>query len=439
MSRIRNRRVLLGVASATALLIAAAPALAGAFGIREQSVVGGGQAFAGAASGAAGLGSLFWNPATVTMNPGWQSEVNGTYIDPSARIRTTAPTPTLGLGQSGDIGISALVPATFTSYQINDIVWLGLAGTSPFGLVTKPNPVWAGETYSRSSRVFSLNFNPIVGIKVTDWFSVGAGPVIQYFKTRLTSALAPTRTAPSGILEGDDVGVGATVGATITPFAGTTIGVGYRSSIHQEIDGTFRAVVPAGPGAGTPFVSRARVNLNLPDQVTAGLSQVVTRDLRVNLGFEFTNWSRLKLPVVTAFASGAPLTTVPLGYKDGYYYALGGEYDFNTKLTVRAGVAYETSPIDQSNRGTRLPDTDRVHANVGATYHYSDTLDISAYYSHIFTVGNKQLRIVPGNIVYNGLPFFGDVKADVNLVGLSAKFRLDDPRVAQPAAIIRKY
>lgn len=424
------RFAVLCCASSAALAASLTGAAAGAFGLREQSAAGLGQAFAGAASGEAGLGSMFWNPATVTMRPGWQSESNVTYVDPDVRIRTDAPTPTLGLGQSGEIGLSGTIPASYTAYQLNEHVWLGLAATAPFGLITKPNTVWAGQTYSRSSKVFSANFAPIIGIKVTDWLSIGAGPTIQYFKTRLNSASAASPLAGNVILEGDSVAVGVTAGATITPFAGTVIGVGYRSTLRQEVEGTLRTPLAVLP---------ARVNLNLPDQLTFGVTQTLTPDLKASFGFEWTNWSRLKLPGVVLAANGAPVAAVPLGYKDGYYFSLGAEYQWDPRWAFRAGLAYEISPVDQSNRGTRLPDTDRIHLAVGASYKYSDRLEFAASYAHLFGVGNRTLRIVPGNIVYNALPFFGSVDADVNIFGVSANYRWDDTRVAEAAPIIRKY
>lgn len=426
---------LVAAVSAAALAIGPGAAWAGAFGLREQSVIGLGDAFAGAASGAAGLSSLYWNPATITMYPGWTSEANATYVSPSARIDTQAPTPTLGLGQAGDIGLDGVVPATFTAYQLTESLWLGLASTSPFGLVTKPNDVWAGQTYSRSSRVFSANFAPILGYKVNEYVSIAAGPTVEYFKTRLNSAVAASPLARTAILEGDDVSVGATVGITITPVAGTTIGVGYRSSIHHELEGTLR--VPVGLTGAS--INTAKVSLNLPDQLNLGITQAITTDFRLNFGFEFTNWSRLKTPAVVLDATGKTATTVPLGYKDGYYVSLGGEYQMTPRWTLRAGVAYELSPIDVSNRGTRVPDTDRIHATIGTSYKVTDKLDLSLSYAHIFAVGNNRISIVPGNVVYNQLPLFADVKAEVNLVGVSATYRWDDPRVAQASPMVRKY
>lgn len=427
-----GRSLLFSAASGAALLAGVSGATAGAFGIREQSASGLGQAFAGVAAGSAGLGSMFWNPATITMSPGWTSEYDATFIAPEARIRPLPPTPTIGLGGSRDIGQSALVPASYSAYQINDMLWIGMASTAPFGLITKPNNVWAGQVYSRSSKVYSLNFAPTLGIKVNDWLSIGFGPTIEYFKTTLKSAASPLPTAGSVILKGDDVGAGFTAGATITPFAGTAFGVGYRSSVHHEVTGSLQT-----PAAFFP----AKVSLNLPDQVTVGLSQAVLPNLKLNAGFEWTNWSRLKIPAVVSEATGAILGTVPLGYKDGFMYSFGGEYMLNPQWAIRLGAAYEVSPIDRSNRGTRVPDTDRVWASVGASYKYNEKLQFDAGYSHIFAVGNRQIALQPGNPVFApvGLPFFGVVEPSVNIFSVSGRYRWDDTRVAEAAPIIRKY
>ncbi|MBV9078706.1 MAG: transporter, partial [Methylobacteriaceae bacterium] len=72
-------------------------------------------------------------------------------------------------------------------------------------------------------------------------------------------------------------------------------------------------------------------------------------------------------------------------------------------------------------------------------YKYSEKLEFNVSYAHIFGVGNKRISIIPGNVVYNGLPFFGTVEPDVNIFGLSARYRWDDPKVAEAAPIIRKY
>ena len=432
MSRL-SRSLSLAAVSLAALVAAQGGAHAGAFAIREQSASAQGYSFAGAASGAGNLSSMFWNPAVITMMPGWNTEASLSLIVPRVEIDPTTGTFPLflPLGGSGDIGQDALVPASYNSYQINDMLWVGLSTTSPYGLVTDPRDNWAGQVYSRSSKIFSLNVNPVVGIKINDWISVAAGPSLQYFDIRLKRAAAPTPGAPSVILDGDDIGFGFTAGVTLTPFAGTSIGIGYRSRIDHELEGTVTS-----PAGRIPISS----DLTTPDQLTIGISQVITPALTVHAGFEWTNWSVLETPLVTG-PGGGVVTDLPLNYDDGYFYSLGFDYKFNNQLTLRAGLAYEESPIDTEIRSTRLPDNDRIWASVGASYQWNNKLSFDVAYTHIFSK-ETDIRIVPGHQDFPdvGAPFVADVDSSTDIITVGLRYRWDDPAVAIPAApIVRKY
>jgi long-chain fatty acid transport protein len=442
MSRF-NRSSALAAVSLAALIAAQGEARAGAFAVREQSATAQGYSFAGAASGSGRLSSMFWNPATITMAPGWQSESHVSLILPEVKIDPVTGTSPflLPLGPSGDIGQDAIVPVSYGSYQVNDRLWLGFASSAPFGLVTDPNQVWAGQVYSRSSKIFTLNLNPIVGYKVNEWLSVAAGPSVQYFDTRLKTGTTPFTTAPSAILDGDDWGFGFTAGVTLTPAAGTTIGVGYRSSINHELEGTLNA--PAGalftnsPAAILPI----KASLNTPDQITVGLSQKFGPAFTLHLGFEWTNWSRLKAPAIVS--SGVPITDLPLNYEDGYFYSLGLDYQVNDRLALRAGVAFEQSPIETTTRSTRLPDDDRIWASIGATYQWNEKLSIDVAYTHIFGANDTRVNIVAGHQDFIAapplaLPFVADVDNSADIFSAAIRYRWDDPVRPIPAPIVRK-
>lgn len=480
----------------SALLAAVAAARAGAFGIREQSATAQGESFAGVAAGSGGLSSIFWNPATITMTPGIQSEAHGSIIIPYANIEpdfatrdeiarlgsTIIPVPPTGplagrLGsfgpfgsaptKSGNIGQTSLVPSTYSSYQISDRLWVGLSVNGPFGLVTKADPFWAGQVYGRSSRIFTLNATPTVGVKLTDWLSIGAGVQVQYIDVALsravpapvglsafqTSALlargatlaqinqlnasiagltAVSPLAPSARLTGDDIGVGYTLGATLTPWAGTEIGVGFRSSVHHELEGKL------APALGV--VEPVRAPANLPEIVTVGLSQQIGAQWKLVAGYEWTNWSRIKdIPIVNKL-DGVVETTLNFRYRDGHFYSLGAEYQWSPRFAVRAGVAYEESPITNRTRSVNIPDNDRVWASIGASYKVTEKLSVDASYSHIF-VKNAPVRLVPGNPQFvDPLFFTGGTKPTIDIVSLAIKYRWDNPQVAIPAeAIVRKY
>src|SRR5258705_410589 len=107
------------LASAAVLIpMAAIEANAGAFGLREQSTVGQGDAFAGVAAGGA-LSSMFWNPATMTQTTGFGIEGNGTGILSNVDQHPLAGSTLLprGFGGAGDTGSPALLFSGYSTWQ----------------------------------------------------------------------------------------------------------------------------------------------------------------------------------------------------------------------------------------------------------------------------------------------------------------------------------
>ena len=419
--------------SAGILATSALPAFAGAFGLREQSAEGQGMSFAGVAAGGGGLGSMFWNPATMTDYPGITSSFVLTGISPNGFIRPSPLTPTAIFGRSDTSVIKdGLVPSAYGAYQFNDQLWLGISINAPFGLMSKPGFTWAGQVYGRSARVFSADVSPSAAYKINDWISVAVGLQIEYFKARITQALGILPNAPSAILDADDTGIGYTAGVTLKPTAWTEAGIGFRSTVHESLGGSL--TTPAG---ALPI----KANANLPEQLTAGVRQVINSEWTVLGGVEWDNWSRLGIVPVTA--SGFPVTAVPLKYKDGYMASLGVEYAWSPALTLRAGLAYEWSPIDLSNRTVLLPDSNRVWASVGITYHISNKLTFDGGYSHGELTSGK-IQILPGSTQFAlvGLPFLASPKHDrFDIFSASLTYRWDDTSQTIPVTqpIIRKY
>ena len=163
---------------------------------------------------------------------------------------------------------------------------------------------------------------PTIAYKVNDWLSVGAGVRAQYFKVRYFSAIGPSPLfpspfAPSAGLEGDSWGIGYSLGATLTPAAGTSIGIGFRSAVQQDLEGEFQY-------SGVPI----KVALVLP--IRLGRHQPADqRSFSLHGTVEWTNWSRLGSPRVYNEAHRhAPggFADLPLEYDDGWFFSVGGEY-----------------------------------------------------------------------------------------------------------------
>ena len=404
-----------------AVVGAAGTASAGGFAVREQSTVFLGSAFAGAAAGGS-LGSMFWNSAATAQFPGLNSESSYTLILPNADVTVTrlgAPAPGAGLTlppgtpntTSGDIGIDAVVGASYGAYQLSPDAWVGIAINSPFGLGTKPeNNNYFGAALGRTTKFLTINANPTFAYRVAPGITLGAGVQIEYGRGKLQFATSFPPGPGTAQFKGDDFAFGATAGIMIEPASGTSIGLGWRSSLTHELEGDLTGLAP--------FAIPSKAEVNLPDIVTLSLRQSVMPNMRLLGTVEWTNWSRFENLTLTP--SLGPQIAIPANWSDGWFFSAGGEFDYSSDLTLRAGAAYEISPVDEATkRLTTIPDNDRVWLNIGASYKYSEATTLDFAYSHVFVKdGNFDRTNTTGQIREQG-----NVEASVDLISVGFRTR----------------
>jgi len=396
-------------AGLAALAISSSSAFAGGFDIHEQSTVFLGSASAGSAAGGS-LGSMFWNPAATAQFPGLNTESSYTLVLPYGNINIKNPPPGLDAGRSGNIGIDAMTSDSYGAYQFAPDLWIGMAITSPFGLATKPENInYPGSYLGVTSKLLTVNANPTIAYRIAPGITIGAGVQIEWAQGKLQFRDSPETVAQFG---GTDWAFGGTAGITLQPMAGTTIGVGYRSQMRHDLEGTFHSdVMTLGrvvPAVGT---------LDLPDIVTASLRQEITPTTRLLGTVQWSNWSQFKDLSLTT--PGGSLKT-EANWDDGWFFSVGGEYDYSPLLTLRSGVAYEISPIDSATkRLVQIPDNNRVWLSVGASYKWSDAITLDVGYSHIFIEDGGIDLYTPTGVG----PFKGDVEAAVDLFSVGVRTR----------------
>jgi long-chain fatty acid transport protein len=397
--------------AAVVSVFAIAQAQASGFALREQSAYGMGWAFAGISAGGPGVSGMYWNPALVNNADSLMVDSSYTFVAPQVKISPNATFPLSPLGGSGDMGQDAFIPASNWAIPLNDRFTAGFSVGAPLGLATNPRDGWAGQLDSYSSKVTSLNVTPTMGWKVNDWLSLGVGMQMQYFKTVLkqNAGIGGPRLTLKGT---DDVGFGFTAGVQLKPFQGTEIGFGYRSSITHNINGN----VLIG-GARLPVATE----LETPDIVNIGIRQRITDSFLIAGTFEWQNWSK----VGTLIASGpgsAVVPALPFNYEDAWFASIGGEYQWSPQLALRAGIAYETSPIDYQNRTTRLPDDNRIWLGAGLTYNWSDKMSIDLGYSYVFAAdGDVPVRTIRGGIT----TFDGEADSSAHIISVGLRHKFD--------------
>ncbi len=374
-------------------LILSTSAHAGAFAVREQSSYYQGMSFAGAAAGD-DISAMFWNSAAAAAAPGINVSANAALVVPHREIEATGgvfiqPSPGLGLDtESGEIGDPTFVPASYANYQFSDRLFFGVGLNSQYGFTTKPdNLEFAGTPIATTSKIFSVTVNPNVAYKITPDVTVGVGVQVLYADVRLRSSNATLITGQDGReVTVDDWAVGATAGVIWNPMPGTRLGLGYRSRIEVEADGTCTGVGPsAAPGStGCLNPTSVEAELTLPDQVTASFSQRVGERWRVLGTVEWTNWSLVGKQANFVDENGDVVDIFPLGYDDGWYFSGGVEYAWRPDTILRAGLGYEISPISDEARSPSLPDDERIWLSAGFSTKLSERTTIDVGYSHLF-------------------------------------------------------
>jgi long-chain fatty acid transport protein len=452
---------LLAGSSAAVIALAASSAMAAGFSSRQQSSAGQGFSYAGAGTSVFGLGSMFWNPANITNFEGRRSEYNFTFVAPNTSVTTDRLTNSTGAANllgapfnvpqlsSGNINQDTLTTASYNSYQLNNMIWLGLQTGAPFGSRTKVDRGFSGSAYGTSTIVRAVAVTPTIGIKASDWLAFGFGVTLQQLNVTLNSAspgAAALAAVPTVKIKGDGYGVGWTAGVTLKPLDGTEISLGYRSHIRHSLEGEIDVATSGGAFVSSRLI---KSNVNLPEIATLGISQRLNNQWTLTGTAQWTNWSRITTAPVVNRASGAPITGLGFRYKDEWFFALGAQYQLNDAWKLRAGVAYEISPIEDENRGVRVLDGNRTWLSVGAAYKWSEKLEMDLSYSHIFIKSGK-VDIVPVGSVFNpagnpayaagGAQFNGRSKGSIDIVSFSLKYRWDDPTPAPvPVPVVKKF
>jgi long-chain fatty acid transport protein len=64
--------------------------------------------------------------------------------------------------------------------------------------------------------------------------------------------------------------------------------------------------------------------------------------------------------------------------------SIGADWRVAPDWTVRAGFAFDQTPVSSAERTPRIPDANRYWLSIGATWKPTPRLAISAAYTHIF-------------------------------------------------------
>ena len=380
---------------------------AAGFMLTEQSASSLGRAYAGAGVDGSDISGVFYNPATMTLHPGTQIQAGFVAIGLDLDYKGNDGTTENGRANTQPI------PFGYISHQATDNVWVGLAMTVPFGMGTEYDDNWSLAKRGISAQVLTFDFNPNVAWKLSEKVSLGAGMSIQYASAdlKMRDLAGQQDNMPltvDGEVDADSWAWGFNVGMMWTPVDNLRFGLSYRSKVNHHADGDFtvnnlRRGNTAINGALTQNSKTlvalwgkhdAAVSLSTPAWLMATAAWDVNDLLSLYATFRWTDWSSFKVLDINYSVVGQGTKTKPVHnfWKDTYLVSLGADMRFYDWWTMRAGIGYETSAVDEAQYRTAIiPDADRLWLALGSSFKVAKDfqLDVSAAWLH--GIGERDL------------------------------------------------
>lgn len=375
------------VGCSVALLVISGSAAASGFALIEQNGSGLGNSFAGGAASAEDASTIFYNPAGMSRLSGSQVTVAGSLIGPSAQFSNSGSTAATGRtlgGTPGDAGNWILVPNAYFAMELNPKTRIGLGINSPFGLQTQYDSNWVGRFQAMNSKIRTINLNPSVSYQLNDAVSLGAGLNYQHINAELSSmkSFGAFGEGPSS-MTGSDSAWGYNLGALFETGSGGRVGFSYRSAIRYQLSGN-AYTASALPLPGTNVFTPVTANIKTPDTLSLSYFTALNEKWDVMTDLTRTGWSNFNELRIVQASTGATLALTPENWKDTWRVSLGGNYHYSDAWMIRAGAAYDQSPVADAYRTARIPDGNRTWLSLGGQYKpgKQDTVDFG--YAHLF-------------------------------------------------------
>ncbi len=453
MTRSKRSQALLGTLLALTLLaIGAGEARGSGFQIREASTSALGNAFAGATSGVEDITFMYFNPASMIFHDRDQIAGSSSFIAPHAELQSSSGstiagvpiTPTPAFDGDNTVSENAIVPALYGMLSIDRDLKIGLAVTAPFGLETNQPGGWIGRYHASDSRLTTINVNPNVAFRVTDWASVGLGVQAMYGDARLTNAVdIGTIGAASGIpgsvptmqdgfakITGDDWGFGYNLGVMLEPHDRVRVGLAYRSKVNMTLDGDAKFDLRGSGTTGAALQSAglfldtdASAKIEMPAQASIGLNVGITDDVSLMGEVAWTQWSSFKDLIIDFANPAQPSNLTEEDWDDSWFFALGATWQAAEDWTLRFGVAHDQTPVPDRTRTPRIPDEDRYWIALGFNYAPTDWMSLDFGYTHIF-LDDSNINLFASD---PGSTFRGNLEASyttsIDIVGLQGIVR----------------
>ncbi len=350
-----------------------------------------GSSLAGGGAVAQDASTVFFNPAGITHLQDNQVLLGTVLLfgdiefNVDAANATTVPPGSTNGG--GNIGAFVPIGSAYAVVSLSDDLSVGFAFNGLYGGSANYDDAWVGRTFVTDVSLTSLNIEPAAAYRVTDWLSIGIGLNIVYATMDFEARTSALPNAPAvKIDQADDWAVAGTIGLLLQPRQGTRIGIVYRSPVDLNLSGDLE---PLSLAIDVDFTLAQGVNVSLFHQLTPKVA------LLADAGW--SDWSEFSL---TNFSVGPGSIGLNRDWDDTWRIAVGLQYRMLLHTLLRAGLSFDSSPVDDSKRLPDLPVGEQYRFSFGVQHDLSAVLTASFSYTLLWSgPGNVDQVTLPGGTV----------------------------------------
>jgi long-subunit fatty acid transport protein len=347
--------------------------------------------------------AAYYNPAALTLLSNFQIITLGSVASSHNNFTGKSIQKTTGFTQSGSSTSQAhyYLPSFYAGIPATDKVTFGLAVVSNF--FNKNSEENAILRYVQSSNsIQDIDLVPAVGVKLNEFFSLGAGIALSHANLLLQPISGfPSLNIPDAQSnnESNATGLGGDAGFLLKPSHSTLIGFNYHSSVTYQFRG--RSVLESSPKVisnnyAFTFWTPARSVLSINHFITPsfGLISTVQR-------IQWSIFNDIHIHgIATRIGSKSIIldAKVPFHLHDSWIFTVGSHYRINPKWVVRVAANYNQTP---GNGNYQISNGDSIILGVSMGYEIYKNIIIDGSYAHAF-IQNQNINIQTGGNIITG-------------------------------------
>ncbi len=342
--------------------------------------------------------TILQNPAGIAWLVGSTVDIGGALFSPTRKYNGTNSDSNYFVIPSAGLAVNSLGCNCDTPHFVFGV---GMYGTSGMGVDWESNNLtkngWLKKAYS-SMQMMEMSIGG--AYRFNGHLSVGLAPVFCYqslqmefgwkvpdykntfghgIYTNQQMGLPPAGVYTDSLDTANAYGVGFDLGAVYKINEIVQLGFVYKSKRWMQ-----KLEWNTIPGNGLMIRgNKVKMRLDMPRQLGFGLNLRPIRQLRLETDVKWINYHDvMNEPSVTGLA----IDKWPFHWKNQWVFSVGAEFYATKALTLRAGVNYAKSPIDDDDLNANIvaPAIVQTHIALGASYKISKNFEVSMAYVHAF-------------------------------------------------------